>query len=91
MHIYSTNQALMESMCLYLSHQLTVDPHHHSTITVDQALMESMAVDHPELLSPYLRHLERCLLWAETNVAEEMLPNVCDEETNRYCYLYNLI
>ena len=48
-----------------------------------EALMESMAVKQPELLSPYLRNLERCVLWAETNVAEEMLPNECDRETNR--------
>ena len=49
----------------------------------NQALMESIASKQPELLSPYLHNLERCVLWAETNVAEEMLPNECDQETNR--------
>ena len=45
--------------------------------------MESIASKQPELLSPYLHNLERCVLWAETNVAEEMLPLECDQETNR--------
>ena len=51
--------------------------------SLHQALMESIASKQPELLSPYLHNLERCVLWAETNVAEEMLPLECDQETNR--------
>ena len=35
------------------------------------------------LLSQYLENFERCLTWAEENVLEEMLPEVCDPVTGR--------
>lgn len=36
-------------------------------------------------LAPYLSQLEKCLAWAEANVLEEMLGDVCDPVSNR-CY-----
>jgi len=35
------------------------------------------------LLAQYLENFERCLTWAEENVLEEMLPEVCDPVTGR--------
>ena len=35
------------------------------------------------MLSKYLVNFERCLTWAENNISEEMLPEVCDPLTGR--------
>jgi hypothetical protein len=37
-------------------------------------LLGPMAEKEPALFAPYLKNMERCLLWAETNVLEEMMP-----------------
>lgn len=37
----------------------------------------------PQLMAQYLPQLERCLTWAESNVLQEMLPEVCDPTTFR--------
>lgn len=46
-------------------------------------LLGPLAQAQPDLLSPYLPNFERCLSWAETNILEEMLPDVCDPVTGR--------
>ena len=48
-------------------------------------MLNSVALSQPNLFSPYLENLERCLNWANTNVLEEVLPDFCDSLTNR-CY-----
>lgn len=48
-------------------------------------ILSSMADTNPELLAPYLPNFVKCLEWAEGNIVEEMLPDVCDTITGR-CY-----
>ena len=47
------------------------------------SMLGPLAQSQPSLLAPYLGNLERCLSWAETNILEEMLPDLCDSTTGR--------
>eukprot|EP01038_Epipyxis_sp_PR26KG_P004845 gene4845-6792_t len=47
------------------------------------SIIESIGETQPELLTPYIGHLERSILWAESNIQEEMLPDKIDPITNR--------
>ena len=49
------------------------------------SLLGPMAEKDPFLIAPYLPQLEKCLAWAEANILEEMLGDVCDPVSNR-CY-----
>ena len=49
------------------------------------SILGPMADKDPFLIAPYLPQLERCLLWAESNILEEMLGDNCDPVSNR-CY-----
>lgn len=48
-------------------------------------ILGTIAEKDPFLITPYLSQLEKCLFWAESNVIEEMLGDVCDPVSNR-CY-----
>ena len=49
------------------------------------SILGPMAEKDPSLIAPYLPQLEKCLAWAEANILEEMLGDVCDPVSNR-CY-----
>jgi len=49
------------------------------------SILGPMAEKDPFLIAPYLPQLEKCLTWAEANILEEMLGDVCDPVSNR-CY-----
>lgn len=49
------------------------------------SLLGTMAEKDPFLIAPYLPQLEKCLMYAESNILEEMLGDVCDPVSNR-CY-----
>jgi len=47
------------------------------------SILETMAEKDPFLIAPYLSQLEKCLVYAEANILEEMLGDVCDPVSNR--------
>ena len=49
------------------------------------SILGPMAEKDPFLIAPYLPQLEKSLLWAESNILEEMLGDNCDPVSNR-CY-----
>eukprot|EP01041_Mallomonas_annulata_P009233 gene9233-19148_t len=46
-------------------------------------ILGPLADNEPTLLAPFLPQLERCVTWAESNILQEMLPEICDPKTFR--------